>query len=87
MRVHAIRDEASAVVVEADSPGIGRAVGEVFEDEACRMNAIDAAIAVNPFVRRRARPADPEGPADPAAYLRLNCGGARPELDIARRAR
>src|SRR5262249_16352080 len=43
-----------AEVVEVHTPRIGGAVGEVLEDAPRRMNAVDAAIAVNPLVGRRA---------------------------------
>src|SRR5262245_19387682 len=52
MWVDAVRDEALPIVVEIDAPGVRRAVGEVLEFQARRMDAIDAAIAVNAMIRR-----------------------------------
>src|SRR5262249_34201897 len=58
VRIDAVRDEALTEVVEIDTPRVGRSVHEVFEDESRRVNAVDAAVAVDALVGRRAWPAD-----------------------------
>ena len=65
VRIDAVGDEALAVVVEIDAPGIGGAVGEVLEHPARGVDAVDAAVAVDALVGGRAGRADVGG-AGPA---------------------
>src|SRR5262249_46645399 len=61
VRIHAVRHEALAEVVEVHAPRIRRAVSEILEDKPRGMNAIDAAVAMDPLVGRRAGATDVGG--------------------------